>query len=128
MKILQKVIVKQVLTEKSKNLLLEKYRNNIVQLEKEKDQLHFEYKKISKSKKVHPMHLKDHFEREIKLREEKIKLIEFQIEQLHMLPLGSELKEKEIQGIVEVNVGDRWEDVVTNRTIIIKDGIVSDIR
>lgn len=125
---MQKITVKQVLTEKSKQLLVEKYKKNIAQLEKEKDQLHFEFKKIAKTKKIHPIHLKEHFEKEMKVREEKIKLMEFQLEQLHMLPLGSELKEKEIQGIVEVNVGDRWEDIVTNRTIIIKDGIVSEIR
>ena len=30
------------------------------------------------------------------------------MEQLHMLPLGSELKEKEVQALVEVQIGDRW--------------------
>ena len=35
------------------------------------------------------------------MRKEKIKLLEFQIEQLHILPLGSEIKEKEVQALVE---------------------------
>ena len=47
--------------------------------------------------------LKTHFEKEIQKREEKQKLLEFQIEQLHMLPLGSELKEKEVQALKEKN-------------------------
>ena len=41
--------------------------------------------------------------KKFKVDYEKIKLIEFQLEQLHMLPLGSELKEQEIQAIVSVN-------------------------
>lgn len=128
MNVLQNVIVKQVLTERSKNQLLEKYHENKVQLEKECDQLRFELKKMEKTKKFQSANLKNHFEKEIHTRQEKLKLLEFQIEQLHMLPIGSELKEKEIQGIVEVNVGDKWEDIITNRTIIIKDGVVAEIR
>lgn len=128
MNILQNIIVKQILTEKSKEQLLNKYSGNHLQLKKECDQLLFELKKLEKTKKYQTGNLKKHFEKEIHMRQEKIKLLEFQIEQLHMLPLGSELKEKEIKGIVEVNVGDRWEDVVTNKTIIIKDGIVAEIR
>lgn len=54
--------------------------------------------------------------------------MDFQIEQLHMLPLGSELKEKEVQAIIEVKKGTPWEDIEKGKTIIIKDGIVDEIR
>ncbi|RTR35557.1 hypothetical protein EKG37_02700 [Robertmurraya yapensis] len=128
MNILQSVVVKQVLTEKSKEQLLQKYEGNRLQLKKECEQLMFELKKLEKTKKYQIGNLNKQFEKEIHTRREKIKLLEFQIEQLHMLPLGSELKEKEIQSIVEINVGDVWEDIVTNKTIIIKDGIVAEIR
>ena len=53
MKLLQSVVVKQVLTEKSKEELQEKYHTNILQLQKECDQLRFEMKKLEKSKKFH---------------------------------------------------------------------------
>lgn len=128
MNVLQNVVVKQVLTEKSKEQLLKKYENNRLQLKKECDQLRFELRKLEKTKKYNAGNLKKHFEKEIHMRQEKIKLLDFQIEQLHMLPLGSELKEKEVQGIVKVEVGDRWEDIATSKTIIIKDGIVAEIR
>ncbi|MFE8699051.1 YlqD family protein [Cytobacillus sp. FJAT-54145] len=128
MNILQNVVVKQVLTEKSKEELLEKYALNRIQLNKECDQLGFELKKLEKTKKFQPNSLKKHFEKEIHMRQEKIKLLEFQIDQLHMLPIGSELKEKEIQAIVEIKVGDRWDDVLAGKTIIIKDGIIDEIR
>ena len=57
-----------------------------------------------------------------------IKLLDFQIEQLHILPLGSEIKETELQGIVEINEGDHWDEFLSGKTIIVKDGIVAEIR
>lgn len=128
MKILQSVIVKQVLTEQSKDEIMNKYHQKRHTLQKESDQLVFELKKLEKIKKSPTSSLKKHFEKEIKLRKEKIKLLDFQIEQLHILPLGSELKEKEIQAVVDVQIGDRWEDLNSGKTIVIKDGIVSEIR
>lgn len=128
MNILQTVVVKQVLTETSKQVLLSKFELEKSQLQKESEQLRFEMRKLEKSKKMTVNSFKNRFENEIHTRLEKIKLLDFKIEQLHMLPLGSELKEKECQAIVEVNVGDVWEDIQTEKTIIIKDGIVDEIR
>ena len=97
-------------------------------MQKEYEQLHFELKKLEKAKKFQPSALKNHFEKEMQKRHDKEKLFEFQIEQLHMLPLGSELKEKEVQALVEVNIGDNWDEVMRKPTIIIKDGIIEEIR
>jgi hypothetical protein len=128
MKILQTVVVKQILTEKSRQNLLEQYHSRILQLKKEIEQLRFEWKKLEKSKKFQPEILKKHFEKEMNLRQEKERLLEFQISQLHMLPLESELKEKEVQALVEVNIGDAWDTIESGKAIIIRDGIVEDIR
>jgi hypothetical protein len=128
MKLLQSVVVKQVLTEKSKGELQDKYHTNKMQLQKECDQLHFELKKLEKAKKFQQQALKRQFEKEIQGRKEKIKLIDFQLEQLHMLPLGSELKEKEVQAIVDVEVGTCWSDWTSGKTIVIKDDIIVEIR
>jgi len=126
--ILQTVVVKQVLTETSKQVLLSKFELEKSQLQKESEQLRFEMRKLEKAKKMTVNSFKNRFENEIHTRLEKIKLLDFKIEQLHMLPLGSELKEKECQAIVEVNVGDAWEVIQTEKTIIIKDGVVDEIR
>ena len=128
MKILQSVVVKQVLTEKSKSALLNNYHTQKLQLQKECDQLRFEQKRQEKTNKLQHTSLNKRFDHEIQSRKEKIKLLDFQLEQLHILPLGSELKEKEVSAIVDVEIGDRWEDLQSSRTIIIKDGIVVDIR
>ncbi|MCA1040750.1 YlqD family protein [Bacillus infantis] len=128
MKILQTATVKQILTEKSKRKLLETYMERKTQLLKECEQLRFEVKKMEKSKKFQQASLSANFEKETDRRKEKIKLLEFQIEQLHMLPLGSELKEKEVQAVVEIGIGDAWDKVSANKTIIIEDGVIKEIR
>ncbi|WP_075980951.1 YlqD family protein [Bacillus massilinigeriensis] len=127
MKILQSVIVKQVLTEKSKEELLRRLTNDKSQYQKECDQLRFEMKKLEKANKLQRTKIDQHFEKEIQHRLEKIQLVDFQIEQLHMLPLGSELKEKEVQAILEIKEGDCWDDI-NEKTIVIKDGMVVEIR
>jgi hypothetical protein len=128
MKILQTVVVKQILTEMSKQKLLENYFARKMQYLKECDQLQFELKRLDKTKKFETNGLKKHFDKEMQLRKEKVKLLEFQIEQLHMLPLGSELKDKEVQAIVDINIGDKWEDHFAGSTIIVKDGMIAEIR
>ena len=128
MKLLQTVVVKQVLTEKSIEKLFDKYHSKKLQLQKECDQLRFELKRLEKTKKYQPTNLKKHFEKEIQIRLEKIKLADFQIEQLHNLPIGSELKEREVQALVEIKEGDPWEEFLTGKTIVIKDGIIIEIR
>jgi hypothetical protein len=127
-KILQNVIVKQILTEKSKLELLDQFNSKKAVLKKECDQLRFELKKLEKTKKFQPVSLKTHFEKEIDVRKEKIKLLDFQIQQLDILPYGSELKEREVQAIVDVEIGQKWEEIVQTKTIIVKDGIVDEFK
>ncbi|OLS42082.1 YlqD family protein [Bacillus sp. MRMR6] len=128
MQLIQTVIVKQILTEKSKQALLEKYFAGKLQMQKEYEQLLFELKKLEKAKKYQTSALKKHFEKELQIRHDKEKLYDFQIEQLHMLSIGSELKEKEMKALVEVKVGDEWDEKIAQPTIVIKDGIIEEIR
>lgn len=128
MKIIQTVTVKQVLTEKSREELSSKYMNSKQQLQKECDQLLFEMKKLERTKKFSAAGLKTQFDKEIELRKEKIKLIDFQMEQLGMLPYGSELKDQDVQALVDIQVGDQWNNVINGKTIVVKDGIISEIR
>lgn len=124
MKILQQITVKQMITETSKELLIKQFTQRKKSLKQEMDQLYFEYKKIEKTSKQ----LAEPFLKEIDKRREKIKLVDFQLEQVHTLPIGSEIKDKEVEAIVEVNVGDNWEELMKEKTIIIRDGIVDQIR
>jgi YlqD protein len=128
LQIIQTVVVKQILTEDSKKKLFNQYEAKKIQLQRENSQLQFELKRMEKNKNFSPAALKNHFEKEINKRLEKEKLLDFQIEQLHMLPLGSELKEKEVQALIEVKVGDSWDERLGHPEIVIKDGIIEEIR
>ena len=128
MKILQTVVIKQVLTEKSKEKLLDSLIHTRNTLQKEMEQIRFEIRKIEKQKKLPSSKVQPYYEREINKRTDKIKLLDFQIEQIQKLPLGSEIKEKEVQSLVDVNIGDNWEELTKSRTIVIKEGIVEEIR
>jgi hypothetical protein len=128
MQIIQTVIVKQILTEKSKASLIESFQQKQQQFIKEIEQLRFEMKKFEKSMKQTKVTINNQYHKEIINREEKLKLLDFQISQIHMLPLGSELKEKETQGLIEVNPGDNWNEVIQPKTIVVKEGIIQEIR
>lgn len=128
MYILQTVVVKQVLTEKMKRQLLLSYEEQKNQLQREHEQLRFEQKKAEKKYKQSRKESAELYEKEMQQRLEKIQNIEFQISQLNLLPLGSELKEQELQTMTEIQVGDRWSDIENEKTIVIKDGIIIDIR
>jgi YlqD protein len=128
LKILHTIIVKQVLTVSTKEALQKRYEDQKFQLRREHEQLQFEWKKIERSKKYPSQKLSRHFQKEMEDKLEKIKLLNFQLEQLDILPIGSELKEKEIQGMIDIQVGDNWDEAALAKTIIIEDGVIKEIR
>lgn len=125
MKILQPITVKQVLTEQTKKTIAEKYHQEIRQLEKEIQQLKFEEKKQLKNHSSHTKIQQD-FRKEVTNRLDKLKTIEFQLDQLHILPLGTEMKDQDVLSIVDIQIGDNWEQA--KKSIIVKDGVIIDIR
>ena len=87
MKILQNVIVNQVLTEIQQESAPRKVQIKTSSTSKRSEQLRFELKKLEKTRNLQPASLRTHFEKEINQRQEKIKLLEFQMEQLEIFPL-----------------------------------------
>ncbi|MCQ5363771.1 YlqD family protein [Anoxybacillus salavatliensis] len=125
MKIIQTVEVRQRLTEKSKQQLIQQLTAQKRQLEQQCEQLIFEQKRMEKQTSFPPKQIKEKFEREMQVRRQKIVELDFLLEQLHILPIGSEIKEREVEAIIDVHIGARWSP---QKTIIIEDGIVVDIR
>ncbi|WP_033829244.1 YlqD family protein [Bacillus andreraoultii] len=128
MQIITTITVKQILTETSKQKLKTSFHLKKQQLLNEIEQLKFEMRRLEKTNKFSNERLRSYFNKQMDERSENIKQIDFQIEQLEILPLGSELKETEIQGLVSVEVGDNWNESLLQRTITIKDGIIEDIK
>src|SRR5690625_1386729 len=95
-----------------------------MQLEQECQQLLFEQKKLQRRHRSSKVEIEKRFQEEIKQRKEQIELLQFKQEQVDLLEIGSEIIEKEVDALVEVQVGSRWEDVLRTKAIVIKDDIV----
>lgn len=128
MEFIHKVPVKQILTENSKEKLTDQFIARKNQLEQECQQLQFEKRKLLNKKGMSETEVKRRFEQEIARRQEKIRMSDYQLDQLDILPLGSEITEGEVDVLVEVEVGANWEELINKKAIIVKDGIVIQIK
>lgn len=124
MKIIQKILVKQIITEESKEKLYNNFKKEKMQFELECQQLRFEQRKLENKFHSSKTDVTDRFNTEINKRREKITLIDFKIEQLDMLEIGSEIVEKEIEALVDVTIGAKWDDIVTEKAIIVQNNVV----
>lgn len=121
--IIKKVLVKQVITEKSKSKLRGQFESEKRQLDQECQQLLFEERKLQHKKDYSNKEIEKRFQREIQKRQEKMSLLDFKIEQLDTLEIGQEIIQNEVETIVDVEVGTDWEALMGRQAIIIKDGI-----
>ncbi|WP_096199337.1 YlqD family protein [Bacillus sp. FJAT-45350] len=131
MDIIRTVTVKQILTEKRKQYLMNELSNEEVQVSKELEQLKFQlHKKLKKFQSDHEYSqtIRQSFNSEIKQRQEKLRAVEFKKHQLNKLEIGTELKDGSVQSICSIQVGDNWDDVLRDTEVIIRDGIVDEIR
>ena len=124
MKVIKQTLIKQVITEKSKIKLENNFKQSKLDLEVESEQLIFEKKKLQKEKKNATHKIENRFQVEIDNRKRAINQINFKLEQLQQLPLGSEIIENKIDSLVEVNVGMNWTEFQEETAIIIEDDII----
>lgn len=124
MKIVRKTTIKQILTPDSKANMRERFLDRKKQLEQEIKQLQFEKKKIEKKLNYSKEEVSKRFQTELDQRKEQIRWLDYQLSQLDILPLGSEITEGETESIIEVKIGDSWESLMKDSCIVIKDGIV----
>lgn len=124
MEIIKKVLIKQIVTENSKAKLKKKFTESQMRLEQECQQLLFEQRKLQNKTGVSKQEITQRFQQEINKRKEKIKMIDFKTEQLDVLENGSEIIEREVEALVEVEVGSHWVDMADEKAIVIKDDIV----
>lgn len=123
MQIIKKVLVKQVITENSKAKIKRQFENEKMQLDQECQQLRFEQKKLERKKGSARMDIMRRFEQEIAKRKEKMKLLDFKMEQLDKLGIGAEIVQNEIEAIIDVEVGTNWDALMSEQAIVIKDGV-----
>ncbi len=95
-----------------------------MRLEQECQQLLFEQRKMNNKTAFSKQDIAQKFHEEIELRKDKIKAIDFKMEQLEILAIGSEILENEVEALVEVEEGTHWSKLMNDEAIILKDDIV----
>jgi hypothetical protein len=130
MEIIKKVVVKQILTDKSRTKLKEQFLSRQYQISKELKQLEFVlHKKMKENKNSsYQTSLKESFNKEVAKRKERLRQFELKLGQLDELELGAELREGTVQMIEQVEEGDNWEEIMKGTEIVIKDGLVYELR
>ncbi|WP_227935787.1 YlqD family protein [Alkalihalobacillus deserti] len=129
MRLIRPVIVKHIVTEKKKSQIIQDFKEDWIQTKREIEQLTFQLHKALRNanecdqEKVHVRYNKD-----IQSREEKLKNISFQIDQMQKLEMGIEIQEGKVDSIIDVDIGDSWPNINQAAEIIIKDGIIIEIR
>ncbi|PPA86924.1 hypothetical protein C4A75_02810 [Brevibacillus laterosporus] len=126
------VHIKVVLTEKTKALLREEYERKAQYVHMELEQWRFQRKKIlaeAEKRGSEGVRLAlERLDQEEGTLRKKLELISIQLEQVERLPLESELHQQTLKSQVEMEVGDRWNEKMADAEIIIRDGIVIEIR
>lgn len=124
--------VRMIITETSRKLLLSEYRQREKELLNELEQWRFQSKKLlaeaqKKSGEAYRLAV-ERVNREERTRKEKLEVLRFQIKQTENLPEGQEIPYTTVESSVEVKVGDRWDEIMGATEIILKDGIITEIR
>lgn len=127
MKIIKKIKIKKVITPQTKNELKEEYEFKIFQLEQECEQLRFEKKKMVQQNPAKKADIVAKFEKEMNSRKDHMKWYQYKLQQLDVLPIGSEINEGEVDAILEITEGMDWEEITKERTILLENGIVKKI-
>jgi hypothetical protein len=127
----RKIKLKTIVTEEFKKQLHQEIKDGVKQIDAEINYLDQKYKKIitELTIKASPQAqgLREQLEWEKKKREEtKAGLLE-QTKKLNDLEEGTEVIQGEINGPVELKIGDNW-DKINSREIVVKDGIIVEIR
>lgn len=127
MKIIKKIKIKKVITPQTKNELKEEFEFKIFQLEQECEQLRFEKKKMVQQNPAKKADIVAKFEKEMNSRKDHMKWYQYKLQQLDVLPIGSEINEGEVDAILEITEGMDWEEITKERTILLENGIVKKI-
>jgi len=126
------VQVKMILTENSRQVLLHEYQKQRHRLAQEWEQWQFQSKKLliearKKSAEAEQL-VRERIAREERERQEKMAQLDFQIKQVESLPEGSEMLYTTVESSTVIKPGDRWDAIMNGTEIILKDGIIHEIR
>ncbi|MGB9552817.1 MAG: YlqD family protein [bacterium] len=128
----QTVLLKVIVTEEFRKDLLEKLREAVKEIDLGVEQLETQGRRyllgMDHQNIQQMMALRQEIEEE-KRKQELVKAqLNEKIKEVESLPLGSEYLQGTMEGMVEVRVGDDLFQKVARQEIVIKDGIIVEIR
>jgi hypothetical protein len=128
----QPVAVKFVLTEEAKQRVINELQQMIAQVMDEMEQIEESGKKFMEQAQAEGPEsvaaLQAKIQEELGKRVERREQLIQQLSQIQQMPLGTEVQQGQVETTVDVKVGDSWEKIVMGAEIIVKDGIVVEIR
>lgn len=132
MRIKRPVIVKLLITKQTKQQLLHQCEQSIRQIDLELEQLSFEHRKLlhRAEKQGHKViqQAEERLQQEVSEREKKMEQLKLQYRQIEQLKEGNEIVKTQVESDVTVQVGDHWEELMQSAEIVLKDGVVHEIR
>lgn len=128
----QPVAVKFILTEETKQNWLAELRRLVNTTIAELEELEFRSKQwmrdAEKQGDAAVQAAEERVQMERSQREERREQLIAQLSQIQQMDIGSEVANGTVETSVEVKVGDAWDKVLLGSEIVIKDGIVVEIR
>lgn len=128
----QPVAVKFILTELTKQQILTEHRRQIDHLTEELEQLEIQGKEALEQAMAAggdvAQQVREQIEQERMNREQQREQLIQQIQQIQQMELGTEIQNMNVETSVNVRVGDDWGKILRGAEIVIKDGIVYEIR
>lgn len=132
MEIRQPVAVKVILTEATKQQIIQEQRRQIEQVLNEIEQIDVQGKEAIEQAMTQSGELAQQVrmqvENEKNIREQRREELFQQMQQVQQLELGTELQNMTVETVVHVNPGDDWNRILQGSEIIVRDGIVVEIR
>jgi hypothetical protein len=128
----QSVLVKAIITEDFRTELLSKLRGAIGEIDLSVQQLESQGQRyllgIDRSNIQQMLAVRQEVEEEKKKQELLKSQLNEKIKEVENLPAGVEYPQGNLEGFVEVNVGDDLTSKITRQEIVIRDGIIIEIR
>ncbi|MCM3489606.1 YlqD family protein [Alkalihalophilus marmarensis] len=128
LKIIRNAQVKYILTDAKKEEIKKQLESELHQTKRELAQLTFQMQKSIKSQKHNEETIRKRYKEEYIKKEEQMKSQTFQLDQLGLLQNGTELKGETVETMTELSIGDEWVNPSDPLEIIVKDGMILDIR
>ncbi|MCX5974174.1 MAG: hypothetical protein NTU59_05815 [Coprothermobacterota bacterium] len=128
----QSVLVKAIITEDFRTELLSKLRGAIGEIDLSVQQLENQGQRyllgIDRSNIQQMLAVRQEIEEEKKKQELLKSQLNEKIKEVESLPAGVEYAQGNLEGLVEVNLGDDLTSKITHQEIVIRDGIIIEIR